>query len=378
MDKIVNWFLLTLFLISFLNCDNEDIIINDSPSFEEYVQEEMSFQKIPAMSLLIFREDRILYEKYLGNSNLQQNTPLSEEHLFLLASVSKMITATALLQLYEDGLFRLEDNINDYLPFQVSNPGKNSPITFKMLLTHTSGIADGSALDNQYYYGEDSPVALDYFMENYLVPGGAFYKASENFHDIEPGSDYMYSNVGSALIGVLVAQLSNKDFNTYCKENIFNPLNMSHTFWRLDESVQSNYGIVQPYNYTNNQFESIQHYTFTDYPNGGLRSTGKDLFKFLHAFVQGGNSNNYPLLNSSTVEMMNSPQISSIDNEVGLHLFLMDRNNELWGHDGGEQGVATIVAFNKETKTGVIILTNQGDADLDEILVEAYKLGLKL
>jgi hypothetical protein len=75
---------------------------------------------------------------------------------------------------------------------------------------------------------------------------------------------------------------------------------------------------------------------------------------------------------------MISPQIPAIDNEVGLHLFLMNPENNLWGHDGGEQGVATIMAFNPSTKVGAIILTNQGEADLDKILVQAYKLGLNL
>ena len=292
-----------------------------------------------------------------------------------MASVSKVVTATALLKLYDDGLFSLDDNINDYLSFEVNTPNYSTNITFKMLLTHTSGIADGSALDNQYYYGEDPQISLAFFVENYLVPGGIFYNASENFYDFEPGTQYEYSNEGNALIGLLVEQISGMDFNTYCKQNIFNPLNMNNTFWRLGEISQP---IVKPYNYTNGQFEPIQHYTFSDYPNGGLRSTGIDLHKFLSAFVQNGISNNYQLLNTNTINSMATSQISSLDNEVGLHLFLLNTENNLWGHDGGEQGVSTIMAFNPETKVGAIILTNQGEVDLDEILIETYKFGLRL
>ena len=362
-------------LLLFTNCRKDEVEINDTAEFEDYIQDEMDFQNIPAMSVLIFEGNSILYEKYLGKSNVQENTSLANNHLFLLASISKVVTATALLQLHEDGLFSLDDNINDYLPFNVNVPGYATNITFRMLLTHTSGIADGSALDNQYYYGEDSPIALDYFLENYLVPGGSFYNASENFYDFEPGTDYEYSNEGNALIGVLVEQISGIDFNTYCKQNIFTPLGMNNTYWRLDEISET---IVQPYNYTSGGYEAIQHYTFTDYPNGGLRSTGRDMFKFLRAFVSGGLSNNHQLLTASTINSMITPQIPTIDNEVGLHLFLMNAGNGLWGHDGGEEGVATIMAFNSTTKTGAIIFTNQGEAELDDILVEAYKLGLKL
>ena len=170
------------------------------------------------------------------------------------------------------------DPINDYLDFGVSVPGYSESISFKMLLTHTSGIADGSALDDQYYYGEDSPVSLDYFLRNYLVPGGEYYNASENFHDFEPGTSHEYSNEGSALIAVLVEQITGVSFVTYCRENIFNPLDMSNTFWRLGNATGT---IVQPYDYVSGSNKEIQHYTFTDYPNGGLRSTAKDLHKFL-------------------------------------------------------------------------------------------------
>lgn len=366
------------FLTTSQNCSKEELDINGIAEYEAYLQEEMDFQAIPALSTLIFKESDVLYEKHLGESNIEQGVSLGGDHLFLLASVSKVVTATALLQLYEDGAFSLDDNINDYLPFEVSVPGQSTAITFRMLLTHTSGIADGSALDSQYYYGEDSPVALDYFLENYLVPGGVFYNATENYYDFPPGTAYEYSNEGNALIGVLVEQISGKEFNAFCKENIFVPLGMNHTFWRLDESIQSNYPLVQPYTYSNGEFEAVQHYTFTDYPNGGLRSTAEDLFLFLSAFALEGMSNNYQLLSPSTIEAMITPQIPTLDAEMGLHLFLLNADNNIWGHDGGEEGVATIMAFNPTTKVGAIILSNQGDADLDEILVESYKLGLSL
>ncbi len=362
-------------LILLVGCDKEEIVINDADDFEEFIQDEMEFQKIPAMSILIYQEGDILYENYLGKAHIEQNISLKNDHLFLLASVSKVVTATALLQLQEDGLFSLDDKINDHLPFEVNNPNHTGDITFRMLLTHTSSIADGSALDDQYYYGEDSPVSLAYYIENYLVPGGDFYDASENFYGFGPGANYEYSNTGNALIGLLVQELSGMNFNDYCKQNIFSPLQMTHTFWRLDEITQT---IVQPYDYSSGQYQAIDHYTFTDYPNGGLRSTGHDLFTFLSAFVLDGTVNNHQLLSPQTIDEMIKPQIPSLDNEVGFHLFLMDTANNLWGHDGGEDGVATIAAFNPTTKIGAIILCNQGDAELDEILVEAYQLGLKL
>lgn len=377
MKKLKRYPVLTILLfVLCLGCIEDDIEINNVDDFESFVVDEMEYQNIPATAVLIFKGESMLYENYFGYSNLQQRTALADDHLFLMASISKVVTATALLQLYDKGEFDLDDNINDYLPFTVNVPGYAAEITFRMLLTHTSGIADNDeALDGQYYYNQDPPIALAYFIENYLTPGGDFYDASENFFDFKPGSRHEYSNIGSALIGVLVENISGKDFNSYCKDNIFSPLGMENTSWRLDEITQT---IVTPYDYTNGQNQAIDNYTNTDYPNGGLRATARDLFILVSALAKGGQLGSVQLLKQATVQAMMTPQIPTIDHEVGLHFFIMDSQSNLWGHDGGEQGVATIMGFNPVTKVGTIILTNQGEAELDEIFSSAYQLGVKL
>ena len=376
--KLPNVVLWVFLLLLFQNCKQEEISMDLTRDFENMIAEEIDLQHIPALAVLIFKENTILYENYFGYSNVQNRIPLTRDDIFLLASISKVVTATALLQLFDAGYFALDDPINDYLPFRVSVPNYNQPITFRMLLTHTSGIADGPLLYTQYYYGQDSPTPLHDFLKSYLVPGGAYYNATENFHDFTPGTNFSYSNAGSALIGVLVEQLSKTDFNSYCKKNIFQPLKMNHTYWRLEEAFQANASIAQPYRFNNNQYQPIQHYTFTDYPNGGLRSSPRDMHKLLTAFVQNGMSNNYPLLKASTINTMLTPQFPTINREVGLHLFLMQATNNLWGHSGSESGVATILAFNANTKVGAIIFTNQKEVNLSDILAEAYALGLKL
>lgn len=340
--------------------------------FEQYLQKEKDNQNIPAMAVLLFKGNTITYENYLGVADKKSNTPLNQHHIFLLASVSKTVTATALMQLYEQGKFKLDDKINDYLPFGVGVPGKNTPITFRMLLTHTSGIADGPELDNQYYYGEDSPTPLAEFMQNYLSPGGKYYNTKNNYHNFEPGTQHEYSNVGSALIGVLVERLSGLAFDEYCRQHIFAPLGMNDTYWRLSKAPTQN--LVTPYDAN----KAIEHYTFTDYPNGALRSTVQDMFKILSAYSTGGSYKAVQLLKPETVDMMWQPQIKSINGEVGLHWFIMNSANNIWGHDGGEQGVATIMGANPDNGMGALIFTNQGDADLDNMLLTAYNYATKL
>ncbi len=345
---------------------------NTQEEFESYLSDVVEDQNIAAISVLLFKGADIKYERYIGVSDKNTGAALNSSNMFLLASISKTVTATALMQLYEQGKFGLDDKINNHLPFAVKVPGRSTDITFRMLLMHTSAIADGAALDGQYYDNRDSPVPLSAFMQDYLTAGGKYYNATDNFHNFEPGTKHEYSNIGSALIGVLVEQLSGMDFNSYCKQHIFIPLGMNNTYWRLDEApVQQ---IVRPYDGDTR----LEHYTFTDYPNGGLRSTAQDMFRFLSAYSNSGAYGTTRILKEATVQEMLRVQNSSIDNTAGLHWFVMNTANNIWGHDGGEKGVATIMGFNPDNKTGAIIFTNQGDADLDNVLVTAYNYAVKL
>jgi len=375
----LSFYIKLLFAFLFTNCGEEQPLdINTVEAFDTYLEEEITDQNIPALAVLIFEGETIKYEKYLGESDVEKAQSLSQDDIFLLASVSKMVTATALLQLYEKGEFSLDDAINEFLPFDVFVPNQSTSITFRMLLTHTSAIEDGPNAELFYSYGEDSPLELDSYMENYLTVSGEYYDAVDNFYNYEPGTAYNYSNMASALIGVLIEEISNKDFNEYCKENIFQPLNMSNTYWSLDEALQSNKTLVNPYDYESGQFEVIQHYTFADYPNGALRSTARDMMKFLSAFTQGGLSNNYQLLDTNTINEMISLQIPNLDSSMGLHVFVLDETANIWGHNGGEQGVATEVGFNTSTKVGVIVLSNNGEVDVSDIFIETYRFGLTL
>lgn len=362
-------FLTVLFVVS---CKKDNVEDVTAAQLSALVEDEMDKQNIPAMSVLVFKQDQIIYDEYFGKAHIGNGTDLTASHPFMIASISKVITGTALLQLADQNLISLDDPINDYLPFQVNVPGYTTKITFRMLLTHTSGIADGPSLDNEYYYGTDSPTDLGDFLESYLVPGGSNYSENDNYHAFGPGDDVEYSNVGSALVGHLVEVISGQDFNTYCKQNIFAPLGMTNTFWRLDEISGT---IVQPYEYSGGNYTEIQHYTFTDYPNGGLRTTTQDLHKLFQIFVNGGSSNGQQILASGTVTQMMTPQITDLDTETGLSFFLLDAANSIWGHDGGETGVSTIAGVNSSTKVGVIVFSNMSDAELNDIMLEGYALG---
>lgn len=351
---------------------------SDITAFNTYLSEQLNTLNIPGISVTIFKKDEILYNKQMGKANIQDNENLTKDHLFLMASASKMVTAIALLQLYEYGHFALDDAINDHLPFTIESPNSTTPITFRMLLTHTSGIADGSVLDDLYYYGYDSPLPIEYFVEEYLIPNGAFYDATENFKNFEPGTQYEFSNAATTLMAYLVERISSQYFHLYCQNEIFTPMGMTQTYWKLNRAKQSTFPLVTPYTFANNQFNPIDDYAVTHYPSIGLRTTGKDIMKFFSALANDGYYNNLHVLDEATVDLMFSSQIPSINNKIGYHVTLLDPINFLWGDDRSAKGASTIVAVGPFSEMGIIIMANEGNIDLKNILAEGYQLGLKL
>jgi CubicO group peptidase (beta-lactamase class C family) len=159
------------------------------------------------------------------------------------------------MQLWEQGLFELDDDINGYLPpeLQVHNPYYPSDsITFRMLLTHTSSINDNwSILNTLVSWGSDSPIPLDTFLVNYLVPGGYYYSAL-NYNNQQPGTEWDYSNAAITLVGYLVEVLSDTitgiTFSQHCQDSIFTPLNMHETSWFLSDLNINNLAV--PYDCT--------------------------------------------------------------------------------------------------------------------------------
>jgi CubicO group peptidase (beta-lactamase class C family) len=160
----------------------------------------MKGRRIPGVAALVVRNGVIVWQREYGFADVTNQIPVAADTMFMMASVSKTVTAVAMMALGDDGAVALDDPIDAYLPFPVRNPKfPATPITVRMLLTHTSSIADGPKSFDSYVRG-DSPIPLETFLDGYLTPGGATYDP-DNFLDTAPGERYEYSNEGTALLG---------------------------------------------------------------------------------------------------------------------------------------------------------------------------------
>jgi CubicO group peptidase (beta-lactamase class C family) len=323
---------------------------------DKFIINKMSESHIPGLSATIMKNDSVFWTKSYGYANISSDKMVKDTTLFRLASVSKTIIATAIMQLYDQGNFGLHDSINKYLDFQVIHPDYPSTnITFHMLMTHTSAIRDNWAV-MPIIYG-DPTIPLGEYLEEYLTPGGAFYHQDLNFHSFEPGTDYEYSNIGSCLVAYLVEVISNEPFDEYCENNVFQPLDMPETAWFLADLNISN--IAVPYTWNGENYVPYPHYSLNGYPAGGLRTSVTQLRNLLQMMINKGEYNSTQILQESTVELMLTIQFGFAPFQGIIWRIKLLDGRMLWGHAGSFRGCRTSMFFDPRTSIGVVVLTNR-------------------
>jgi CubicO group peptidase (beta-lactamase class C family) len=304
---------------------------------------------VPGLSAAVVREGDLLGTPVAGVADTATRRPVTPDTVFTWASVSKTVTATALMQLHEQGCFRLDDDITEYLGYPVRVPSfPDEPITFRQLLCHTSGIRDSRLYDELYVAG-DSPIGLGEFIRAYLAPDGRYYDPRKNFRKKRPGTVVEYTNIGAGAIGHLVEVLGGVPFEQYVTDHVFRPLGMTSTSFRLADldgaeiALPGGTGPLQG---------------FPTFPDGTLRTSPAHLARFLLAVMNGGSYRGTQILQPATVRMMLTNQ-TPLDRSQGL-IWHTQRfaKMTLWGHSGDDPGVSSNMYFHPETGVGVLLVAN--------------------
>ena len=309
--------------------------------------------RVPGLAAGIVADGVLSCVSVAGMASIETDRAVRPGTGFLWASVSKSVTATALLILYDEGRFALDDPIEPHLPFAVQNPScKGTPITFRHLLTHTSSIVDSDIVFDHYVAG-DSPVSLGEFFGGYLTPGGEYWSAS-NFADACPGDEIEYSNAGASLTGLLVEEIAGVPFDQFCDERIFEPLGMPDTSFRLADT--STGALARPYDGGPGEFRPLVHYGFPSYPDGSLRASVPDLARLVSMMAGGGELDGTRILAEQTVRDAGELQIPELDDTQGL-IWFYGHGGRL-GHDGGDCGASAFMFFDPSTGDGALLVAN--------------------
>lgn len=337
----------------------------------------MEEYKVVGLSAAVFKDNKLIWQGGYGWANLETGRPVTGATLFRVASLSKMVTATALMQLYEQGKFGLDDDISKYLGYQVRNPRyPDAKITFRQLLTHTSSIIDSGAYNTIV---EESPELLQQIdIKDLLTPDGSQYSRA-SFAGYAPGVQFSYSNFGTGIVGVLVEKISGMPFDKYCSKYIFKPLAMDASFEPADIKNWQNIAVLY------RSDESLTNFrpTKDDYsakpqpapaaatalgrsPAGGLRSSALDFSKFLQAHMNGGQYNRTRILKADTADLMHSMQwfgygLDGFYKQKGLNFHITDDlvpGKRLVGHSGEAYGLSSDAYYDPDSKVGVVFMMN--------------------
>jgi CubicO group peptidase (beta-lactamase class C family) len=326
---------------------------------ERFIGDRMDAGKLPGISAAIVRDGEVAWARGFGWANVRHDRPVERGTVFMLASVSKTVVCTAVLQAVEDGLFALDDDVNDALPFPVRVPTHpKRAITARHLLTHTSGIRDRWAVWDDLYSDGDSPIGLGEFLEGYLVPGGEDYRAA-NFYDVRPGTAYHYSNIGASLAAFLVEAAAGIGFDDWCESRIFGPLGMTTAGWHLTDVGTDDVAMPYRWSHDRERYLAYGQYGYPDYPDGALRTSARQLGHHLGMVMNDGEWRGVRVLSEDSVRELRRSQIPDIVSGQGLIWYRFHlHGRRLLGHNGGDIGVATVAFFEPATGIGVVVLAN--------------------
>ncbi len=320
---------------------------------DKMLEEHVRNQSIPGAVALIVRHGKIVYYKAFGYSDVAKKTPLRKDDIFRIASQSKAITSLAVMMLWEEGKFLLDDPVSKYIPefrnpkvLKSFNPKDSSyttepaasEVTIRQLLTHSSGIdyaVIGSDEFKAIYAKAGIPSGIgndrDRLADKMKILGGMPLKH-------QPGERFTYG-LNSDVLGYLVEIWSGMSFDQFLKTRIFDPLGMKDTYFYLPKNKHDRLVALhgtrdgKTYKLESAAFDAVS----TDYPNlqgtyfsggAGLSSTVEDYAKFLQLFLNNGQFNGTRLLGRKTVELMLQDQLPGLDNEFGLGFGLETEKND--------------------------------------------------
>ncbi|BFH25715.1 beta-lactamase family protein [Paenibacillus melissococcoides] len=241
--------------------------------------------------VVVVKDGRVLLKKGYGYADMERKVPVDpDKTVFRIASVSKVFTAAAVMQLAEQGKIDLHADINRYMgDIRIDNPFKE-PVTMHHLLTHTSGFQ--ATLETMDDFPEDlsRTVSIQSYIKERMSPVVR-----------KPGEAYMYDNFAYILQGYIIEQVSGMPFHQYMKEHIFKPLGMASSDFLLTKEVLER--LANGYDPSGKPI-SVYGVTPTEGPDGAMNTTGSDIAQFMIAQLNGGANDHGRILRPETVEAM--------------------------------------------------------------------------
>jgi len=308
------------------------------------------------LSVVVVKDKKILFSDTFGYNpnynNVEKRDPIKNNGIYYIASISKTFVGTAIMQLVEKGLISLDSDVNKYLNFRVENPYyPQVPITVRMLLSHHSSIKKGAPYNS---FDKIASKNID--------------DVKQCFNNSKPGTDYSYSNLGYAILGAVIENVSGLRFDDYIERHIISPMGLygSYNVSKIDSNL-----FVKSYRYNKSKGRYIKQYdTYSQNlpsvgyvkgystpslrPAGGVMISARDLAKYMMMHMNNGLAANGRRIISENSEMLLRDK--TIHNLYYTKAYIP--NVRLVGMNGGARGMHTEMFFSPDKDYGFVILCN--------------------
>jgi CubicO group peptidase (beta-lactamase class C family) len=337
-------------------------------TMSEIISNEITKYKNAGISIAVVDDQRVVWSEGFGMADSDNNIAATGETLYPVASVTKVFTATAIMQLVEQSLLDIDSSYITYMPEFSMNTrfGSLEDITFRNMLTHHSGLPS----DMLHY--DTLPAGM--------LPDSASYLADlrKDYQAFPPNVVKSYSNVAYALLGMAVTKISHRSYPEYLKHALLDPMNM-HASYVTHKVGDTNTAIGHT------QGKIVEGYLNRTIGDGGLVSSAIDLSQFIKALNNGGDVDGEQVLSEESIRAMFTVQNASIPLDLGDEIGLgweivpdvFDDNSLVVRHGGYVPGFVSLLVYSPTAKLGVVVLSNEGTTDLSELAKKAMQLAYK-
>jgi CubicO group peptidase (beta-lactamase class C family) len=324
---------------------------------ETEIKEMMKELDVVGLSVVVVKKGKIIYNNSFGLKDIATNTPLTNDDIFRIASISKSFSATSIMQLVEAGKLSLDDDFSKLVGFTVRNPKfPQTVITLRMIMSHTASINDSQG----------------YFSLDVIDPSkGAGY--TKCYNDYKPGTKYQYCNLDYNMTGTVIERISGERFDNYVRNHVLKPLNL-YGGYCVDSLDSNRFATIYDYDSTKKLVPSpgaydprrqeIQNYvmgysTPIFSPTGGMKISAADLARYMTMHMKHGKYKGVRIISKKSSRIMQSV----VAEKEGYALAIMHTDKlipgkKLTGHTGSAYGLYSAMFFNAKEKFGIVVITN--------------------
>lgn len=326
-------------------------------TLDSYIETFLEEHRIPGASIAIVHKNDIFYSKAWGVTG-ESEEKVTTETPFTIGSISKSLTGLAIMRLIEEGIVRLDDPVQKYIPwFSLKDKKAASQITIKHLLTQTSGISTYSGLSISDRESKD----LNAIKKNVKSLSNVNLTAA-------PGEKHQYSNANFLILGALIEEVTKQTYSEYMEKQVFSPLGMKYA--AADHSTAYKKGYVAGYQ----SWLGIPRKSAVTYDNGGapygyITASATDMVQYIKLLSK-YESNNF--LSENTMNLYVSPYVQTGEHRyygLGIRISNPNSKEEMIWHSGSTPDSHSEVFFIPKTDWGGVILSNKNHILEEEALI---------